>query len=168
MTATWNLPSGPQAAGAARRALRGWLEEAATGPDDDARDSIVLAASEVAANAGTHGVPPVTLTVTAVETRTGAEVIVTVADASPVIPAQRRAAESDERGRGLAITEAVTDWIETCPVPGGKQVRFGVTVPGLADAGRGRADGGAENGDPFGITGSGSVPEHGGNRVLAS
>lgn len=167
MSATWNLPSGPEAAGAARSVLRGWLDGVGAGPDDEASDSILLAASEAAANAGVHGCPPVTLAVFAAPAPGGTEVIVAVTDASPAVPRQRHAAELDEHGRGLDIIGAVTDWHTIAAGPGCKQLRFGVTVPGLS-AGRGACGDGSRNEDPFGITGSGVVPDGSGRRVLAS
>lgn len=167
MSRSWDLPAGPQAAGRARSLLRSWLTGIGMGPDAEERDAIVLAASEAAANAGVHGRPPVTLAAVTASVPGGTEVIVTVTDASPVVPRQRDAAELDEHGRGLELIDALTDWHNITAGRDCKQVRFGVTVSGLPADGRDSGDVGG-NGDPFGRTGSGFSPDGAGWQVLAS
>lgn len=164
--AAWELPPGPQAAGAARAVLGGWLAGLGVDPDGKTADGILLAASEVAANAGVHGWPPVILTAFATFTGDGQQVIVSVEDANPGLPRQRQAGDLDENGRGMAIVGAITDWTETTAGPDGKRVRFGITVTGPAAAGR-AGGGGDRRLDPFGMTGLG-LPGITGRQVLAS
>jgi hypothetical protein len=164
--AAWELPHGPLAAGAARTALRGWLAGLGIALDSEAADGIILAASELAGNAGVHGWPPVMLTAFAAAAAGGGpQVIVAVGDANPGVPLPRRAGDLEGNGRGMAIVDVLADWTDTAVSPDGKQVRFGVAVPGLpAPAG----PGGTGDGKPGAFGAAVFGPDGPGLRELAS
>lgn len=130
---TWcRLTPGPEAAGEAREAMAGWL--AWLGADSDAVFPTLLAVSEVAANAGVHGEPPVTLTASAQHDGGDLKLVVAVGDCGVSLPRQRRAGDMDESGRGMQLAEAFTDRLETVSLQEGKEVRFWVTIPARAHA----------------------------------
>jgi len=127
---TWELPGGLGAAAQARRLVRCWLAAWAT-QDGEAVGNLVLAVSELAANAAEHGAPPVVLTLTA-EQRAG-QIVVTAAvhDAGARLPSVFAGDALDERHRGLVIVEAVTGkWGVREAADGGKDVWCEVAVPG--------------------------------------
>ena len=149
--ATWELPLGAQACGQARLVLRGWLATAGIDPADGPGADIVLAASELAANATVHGLPPVLLTARLTGDGDGQVVTVRVSDASRQLPEIAPSAELAEHGRGLAIVAALALRWGTIETPGGKETWFEIAVPASADsASSGRT--GCHNG-PFGMNG---------------
>lgn len=93
---------------ALRSALRTWL--AGRGVPDDVRDDLVLAASEVTANAAEHGCdrePEAQVHVRARVEQTGTEPEVVVAVRDP--GRWRTRVASSERGRGLRIVRSLVD-----------------------------------------------------------
>lgn len=133
--AQWSLPSGPEAAGCARRLARDWL--AAWAPDaNDAIADACLAVSELAANAAEHGAPPVTLAMSA-ETRDAQAVVTTIVhDDGAQLPRVFDANPLEESHRGMLLVEAAADrWGARDAVDGGKDVWFEITVPAGAQAG---------------------------------
>lgn len=130
----WDLLSGPEAAGEARRLTRDWL--AAWAPDaGDAIDDACLAVSELAANAAEHGAPPVTLAISA-EHHGGQAVVTTVVhDGGDQLPRVFDADPLEERHRGMAVVAAATNqWGVRDAVDGGKDVWFEITLPAGAAA----------------------------------
>jgi hypothetical protein len=125
----WELPAGLRAAGCARDLVRGFLA-AAWGPDAGGfADAVVLAASELAANAGVHGAPPIRLSLR-LEDRAGRQVLVcAVRDASPRLPRVRGAGLGAERGRGLAVVAGIASAWGVREARGGKDAWFEVPVP---------------------------------------
>lgn len=122
--ATWNLPSGLEAAAAARRHARGWLTGWAPGAGDTIADAC-LAVSELAANAAEHGTPPVTLTLSAERRAAGVTVTAVVHDASPRMPQLFDADPGGERHRGLLLVQALAaSWGVRDAADGGKDVWF--------------------------------------------
>lgn len=147
--AAWELPPGPLASGQARRALSGWLAGAGIDPGDGPGFDVVLAAAELAANAGVHGLPPVLLTARLSGDADGRVVTVRVSDAGtrPVRPVV--VSPLAEQGRGLAIVAALALRWGTGEVPGGKEAWFEIAVPALA-AGESSGRAASRNG-PFGM-----------------
>lgn len=126
--ATWELPSGPEAAAAARRHALGWLTGWAPGADEPIADAC-LAVSELAANAAEHGTPPVTLTLAAERRTAGVTVTAVVHDASPRMPQIFDAHPGDERHRGLLLVQALAgSWGMRDAADGGKDVWFEITL----------------------------------------
>ena len=117
----WSFPSVPESVGVARQRLRTHLSVV----PDPCVDDVVLAASEVLANAIRHGQGPVVLRVWPSPDVLRVEVV----DRGPVVGLQpgRRGSEA-EGGRGLQIVEAVAARWGVDPVePGpGKAVWFEV------------------------------------------
>lgn len=147
--AAWELPYGPLAAAQARRALSSWLAGFGIDPTDGGGFDIVLAASEVAANAGVHGLPPVLLHAWLDRDGSGWLVTVCVSDASPMLPGTSAASSLAEHGRGLSIVAALALRLDIRETADGKATWFTIAVPSPADpAGRGRTT--YHNG-PFGM-----------------
>lgn len=128
---TWNLPPGLRAAAAARRLTRGWLAACGSGLDGATAGNVVLAVSELAANAAEHGMPPVVLRLHGSGRADAVVVTAEVHDAGTGLPRVFDVELLDERRRGLAIVEAVTDrWGIRDAAGGGKDVWCEVSVPG--------------------------------------
>jgi anti-sigma regulatory factor (Ser/Thr protein kinase) len=132
--ATWELPLGASACGQARWALRGWLAAAGIDPADGLGAEIVLAASELVANASVHGLPPVLLNARLTGDRVGQVVTVRVNDASRQLPELTPFTALAEHGRGLAIVAALALRWGTGETPGGKETWFEIAVPASADS----------------------------------
>jgi anti-sigma regulatory factor (Ser/Thr protein kinase) len=117
----WSLPRVPAAVGVARHRLRAQLGSM----PEDRVDTVLLAASEVMANAVLHGDGPLMVQVLA-----GPDVLrVEVTDCGAATP-RLKAHQSDEAvgGRGLQIVDVLaTRWgvVPACPGPG-KTVWFEV------------------------------------------
>jgi anti-sigma regulatory factor (Ser/Thr protein kinase) len=127
---SWQLPAGLEAAAQARRLTRGWLGSWASGAAEVTGD-LVLAVSELAANAAAHGAPPIMLTLSA-EGR-GGDLAVTAAvhDSGTGMPRVFSDDAFGEHGRGLAIVEAISGkWGVREAAGGGKDVWCEVAVPG--------------------------------------
>lgn len=126
----WDLPPGLEAAAAARRLTRAWLAGWASDIDSAAADNLILAVSELTANATVHGAPPVVLSLHADERANVTIVTAVVHDAGSGLPRVREAASLDLFGRGLAIVDAISDrlgvWIFA---DGGKDVWCEVAIP---------------------------------------
>ncbi|MFI2264201.1 ATP-binding SpoIIE family protein phosphatase [Streptomyces tubercidicus] len=110
--ASWQLPEDPRAAGQARRNIgdqlaRWGLEELVTTTE--------LLVSELVGNVIRHAKGPITLRL--LRSRT---LICEVADGSPTMPRIRRAADTDEGGRGLQLIAALTDRWGARYTPSGK------------------------------------------------
>jgi hypothetical protein len=149
--AVWELPAGPSAARQARIALSGWLASVGIDPADGPGFDVVLAASELAANAGVHGVPPILLDACLAGDGDGRAVSVGVSDASPHLSVPAAATALAEHGRGLGIVAAVALQWGSRETPEGKETWFQIAVPMSADsASSGRA---AYHNDPFWMNG---------------
>jgi hypothetical protein len=148
--AAWELPHGPLAAAQARGALGSWLAGFGIDPADGPGFDIVLATSEVAANAGVHGRPPVLLDAWLEPGRNGWLVTVCVSDDDPQLPDPPAPLPLAEHGRGLGIAAALALHLDICPVPeGGKAAWLAIVVPAPAGTtGSGRA---AYRNGPFGM-----------------
>ncbi|MDT3398158.1 ATP-binding protein [Streptomyces sp. B1866] len=118
------FPARPDRAAAVRRMVTGWLTAWQL---DHVAEVATLAANELFANAVEHGsAGPEDTVVVSVEANER-EVRVEVIDSSPARPAPRRAGESEESGRGLAIVDTLAAaWGTEQPAPGGtgKKVWF--------------------------------------------
>jgi len=117
------LLSTPQAAGTARRHVRGLLS--GNGCSEDDVSSAVLLTSEVVTNAVLHGSPPIVLRLR----HWGASLRVEVRDAGAAFGSASKGSSdlTAEGGRGLALIEALaTSWGRTAhdDVPIGKSVWF--------------------------------------------
>jgi anti-sigma regulatory factor (Ser/Thr protein kinase) len=127
---TWQLSAGLEAAAQARRLTNSWLAPWASDTAEVIGD-LVLAVSELTANAAAHGAPPIMLTLSA-EAR-GEDLIVTAAihDSGTGMPRVFCDDVFGERGRGLAIVQAITGkWGVREATDGGKDVWCEVAVPG--------------------------------------
>ncbi|MFJ2477543.1 SpoIIE family protein phosphatase [Streptomyces sp. NPDC087659] len=97
----WQLPEDPRAAGEARRHIReqlgAWGLEELLMPTE-------LVGSELVGNVVRHAKGPITLRLIRSET-----LICEVSDGSPTMPRIRRAADTDEGGRGLQLIAALTN-----------------------------------------------------------
>ncbi len=104
-TAALELDGGTEMAGRARAFAASVLAE--WDIDEPLCESAVLAVGELVANALTHGAPPVSLRLR----RTDRRLIVEVADGDDHLPRRRRAARTDESGRGIEVLAAIaTAW----------------------------------------------------------
>ncbi|MFC9731923.1 ATP-binding protein [Streptomyces roseolus] len=109
--------------GSSVKTARDWTREhlAAIGWDrtaPDAADSVVLTVSELVTNAHVHAHSDAQLILTWDE-----ECLhVTVHDASPLVPEQRRPDDGALGGRGLILVDALADDVRTRPCPRGKDV----------------------------------------------
>ncbi|MFG2867396.1 SpoIIE family protein phosphatase [Streptomyces sp. NPDC048338] len=102
----------------ARRALARWdLEELS--------DSVELLISEVVTNAVRHAERPVSLRLLWTDV-----LRCEVGDDSPQLPRQRRARDTDEGGRGLAVVDALSSRWGAVPTYGGKAVWFEIDLTG--------------------------------------
>ncbi|MFC3571905.1 SpoIIE family protein phosphatase [Streptomyces yaanensis] len=99
--ACWPLPVDPQAAGQARRHIR---EQLGRWDLDDLVMTTELLVSELVGNVVRHAGGPVTLRLL----RSRA-LICELTDGSPTMPRIRRAADTDEGGRGLQLIAALAD-----------------------------------------------------------
>lgn len=131
----WQLTGDLTAAGEARRALRAWLSGLRIDSADGTGADLILAASELVANAVTHGRPPVWLSAR-VDFASGyvPVLVISVTDGgdsadAPSVPAEK--CEDGERGRGLLIVDGLADWREVSAEWNACQVRIGFLVPGL-------------------------------------
>ncbi|MFW5471048.1 ATP-binding protein [Knoellia sp. CPCC 206435] len=130
----WLVPSEPESATAVRQRLRTLLEPELPPWADDA----VLVASEVVANAVTHGEGPVRVHAY----RSAGMLRVEVSDVGAALPERREAPTDAETGRGLLIVDALSaHWgvVEADPKPG-KTVWFEMgtsttSVAGLSSTG---------------------------------
>jgi len=114
------LPSGPAGARAAREMTRGCLRGWGV---DDPGGEVILAVSELAANACVHGLPPVVLGLALDAGPAGAAVTCRVSDANPELPSLAAALAADaESGRGLVIVAALASRVWTEPCAHGKAV----------------------------------------------
>lgn len=115
LTAQLDLPLGPLAPAAARRAvtavLTGWGFR-----DEEWLESAAIVVSELVTNAVRHGGGAIAVTVEAHEGR----VVLCAADGSSVVPRRRDADEAG--GRGLAVIEALSAGWGVRDYQGGKQV----------------------------------------------
>jgi hypothetical protein len=133
--AAWELPYGPLAAARARGALSSWLAGYGIDPADGPGFDIILATSELAANAGVHGLPPVLLDAWLEREGDGWLVTVCVSDEDPRLPGPVASLPLAEHGRGLGIAAAVALHLNVCPAPeGGKAAWLKITVPAPAGA----------------------------------
>lgn len=94
-----------RAVGRARRELRDVLTEWKLG---ELTDSAELVLSELMTNAVRHARSPRGRLVETRYERTATGVRIEVHDANPHLPRMRRAADTDEYGRGLLLVDAVT------------------------------------------------------------
>jgi anti-sigma regulatory factor (Ser/Thr protein kinase) len=162
--AAWELPTGPGAPAAGRAALRGWLAELGIDSGDGKGADIVLAVSELVANAVVHGLPPVALAASASLADGVLVVTVGVSDANPVLPeVPAPAALTAEHGRGLALVAALSDRWGVSRLERGKRVWSEVAMPPAVAADEGALGPGA---GPFGINGEDA--RGAGREVLAS
>lgn len=99
--ASWALPDGPEAAGAARRHVR---EQLAQWHLDDLAMTTELLASELVGNVVRHARGPIGLRLL----RSGT-LVCEVSDASLTMPRIRRASDTDEGGRGLQLINALCE-----------------------------------------------------------
>ncbi|MFN8077792.1 MAG: SpoIIE family protein phosphatase [Kineosporiaceae bacterium] len=105
----------PQAAGEARRLVRGWLAEWGT---TDVEDAALLVISEMVTNAVTHAEGLVT-----VEASVDGEVLrLAVTDASHAMPRLERAGPGEEHGRGVDLVDMLSRAWGTDPLAVGKRV----------------------------------------------
>ncbi len=124
--ATLELLGGVEAAPRARAFASGVL--ASWRFPTDLHDQVVLAASELVANALRHGTAPMRLRLR----RTDRRLIIEVADGDDHLPLRRRAEPADESGRGIAIVATIaTHWGARRTPGGGKVVwcEFELTRP---------------------------------------
>jgi anti-sigma regulatory factor (Ser/Thr protein kinase) len=98
--ASWPLPEAPQAAGEARRHVR---EQLSKWNLDELTMSTELLASELAGNVVRHAKGPILLRLLY-----STALICEVSDGSLTTPRIRRAAETDEGGRGLQLVAALS------------------------------------------------------------
>ncbi|MGV9564700.1 SpoIIE family protein phosphatase [Streptomyces sp. NPDC003480] len=98
--ACWQLPDDPPAAGQARTHVRAQLT---TWNLDELIMTTELVVSELVGNVVRHARGPITLRL-----MRGRTLVCEVTDASPTMPRIRRAAETDESGRGLQLIAALT------------------------------------------------------------
>ncbi|MFE5896938.1 SpoIIE family protein phosphatase [Streptomyces sp. NPDC056488] len=110
--ASFSLPDGPQAAGEARRHVR---EQLARWDLPELEMTTELVVSELVGNVVRHASGPVRLRL--LHSRT---LICEVYDSSPTTPRIRRAASTDEGGRGLQLVAAVSRRWGTRFLPEGK------------------------------------------------
>ena len=120
-TLAFSFPAGVMLHVHCARTWLGSLLVGAWGADDADRGT--LAAYEVIANAGVHGAGVVRLAVL-VDTD---ELVMDVVDDSPAMPKRRRAGESAEDGRGLALVELLGGELAAWPLGSGKLVRLRIT-----------------------------------------
>jgi len=114
-----DLPSGLAAAGAAREQTRAALGRWRL---PGLLDPVVLAVSELVANAVKHGRPPVVMLLR----RTARSVRVEVHDGAPAadVPPPSSPLATAESGRGLVIVDAVSDDAGVEQVPGDGKVAW--------------------------------------------
>jgi anti-sigma regulatory factor (Ser/Thr protein kinase) len=113
-----DLTSARQARAAVRQALAAW------GMNDPSGDAELLA-SELVANASEHGGGPISLALRRQAAQDGKPGIACeVTDTSPDLPGQRQARPGAERGRGLAIVEALASSAGTRATDTGKTTWF--------------------------------------------
>lgn len=104
-SAAVDLLGGPEIAAHARAFATGVLASWHVG--EDLCDLGVMAVSELVANAVTHGLPPVRLSMR----RTDRRLIIDVRDGDDHLPRRRLARELDENGRGIGIVSSLaTNW----------------------------------------------------------
>ncbi|QKW09694.1 SpoIIE family protein phosphatase [Streptomyces sp. NA04227] len=127
--ASWSLPAEPQAAGQARRHVR---EQLAAWDLDDLVMTTELLASELIGNVLRHakGAPRLRLL------RSGG-LVCEVYDSSVTMPHIRRAADTDEGGRGLQLVAALSRKWGTRYTGNGKCIWTEQALPGTADGGSG-------------------------------
>lgn len=114
----WIVPRGPRAPGRARMLLRAQL--ATWKVDAEFAGTAELVLSELVTNAVRHARAPHGRDIGVRLARCGGTLRVEVADAGPAVElAARQAAEEDERGRGLAIVEALASRWGCRPRPNG-------------------------------------------------
>ncbi|SRR6266568_268033 len=132
---TWEQPC-PAGLAAARADVRAALSRWWLAP---AADLVVLAASELLANAFEHGAPPVELRLS-LQTRSVRRVLLCeVRDNAPEMPVLASpVGAAAERGRGLAVVTALADTFGIRPHGRGKTVWFTVTVPSARQIGGGQ------------------------------
>ncbi|MFG2996673.1 ATP-binding protein [Streptomyces sp. NPDC048340] len=110
----WIVPRGPRAPGRARALLRGQLAEWKT--DGEPAETAELLLSELVTNAVRHARAPHGRDIGVRLARYDGLLRVEVADAGPAVElAPEAATECDERGRGLAIVEALAVRWGQCP-----------------------------------------------------
>ncbi|MEU6665908.1 ATP-binding protein [Streptomyces sp. NPDC046727] len=100
----WTLAHCPEAAGQARTIARRLLSR--WGVSGEAADSVLLAVSELVANAVRHAQPPLCLGLGCDHT-TG-HVYVEVSDGGPAADGTTAGLPDDEHGRGLLIIDGIT------------------------------------------------------------
>lgn len=105
----------PQAAGQARRLVRGWLEDWGLG---DVQDAALLVISEMVTNAVTHAEGLITVEASADETT----LRLAVTDASHALPRLERADPAAEHGRGVDLVDMLSRRWGTDRLPVGKRV----------------------------------------------
>jgi anti-sigma regulatory factor (Ser/Thr protein kinase) len=127
--AEWELPYGPTAARQARHALEGWLDSVGIDPADGPGPDIVLAASELAANAGLHGLPPIVLEARLTGDGDDQLVAVSVSDSSSQQPRSAVVSPVAEHGRGLGIVDALARRWGSRQTSDGKAMWFEIAVP---------------------------------------
>jgi PAS domain S-box-containing protein len=110
--AAWPLPEDPCAAGEARRHIR---EQLSLWGLEDLTTTTELLASELVGNVVRHAKGPLQLRLLY-----GAELICEVSDGSLTMPRLRRAADTDEGGRGLQLVTALSQRWGTRYTPTGK------------------------------------------------
>ena len=115
----------PKSVGLARRFLR---ERRCPRHHAEVVDAAVLLVSELVTNAVRHASPPITLEVICESSHA---LQVRVSDATPEVPTPLDPATQDEGGRGLAITQVLSDdWgIDPNEDQDGKTVWFRINSP---------------------------------------
>jgi anti-sigma regulatory factor (Ser/Thr protein kinase) len=116
------LPTDPTILADVRRILRRWLHHHAV-PVPDSRE-IVLAVSEVCANAIEHAYSPAPAHFELTGRRTGEQVEFVIRDRGAW-----RSPRGEHRGRGLKVVEAAMDEVEVRPSDSGTEVLMRRRVP---------------------------------------
>ncbi|MBD0688509.1 ATP-binding protein [Streptomyces sp. CBMA123] len=88
-------------------------------------DTVELVVSELVTNGVLHTQRPVRVTLF---TPSNGLIRIEVADTSSVPPRRRRAGPEDESGRGMELTEALSESFEVAPIPGGKVVCVSIAI----------------------------------------
>jgi anti-sigma regulatory factor (Ser/Thr protein kinase) len=125
---TFAVPSTPESVRIARSRVRTTLSDHGL---DDCADDICAITSELVTNAAQHagGGPDMTIEVRLLRIYYPAAISVIVKDSSPEPPVKHDTAPDNERGRGLRIVEALSDYWGWHPENHGKAV-FAIVARG--------------------------------------